>query len=509
MLISNTAANLAGQLLYPLLALVLVPFYLRHLGLEGYGLVGLMSLVVSLLAVFSRGLGSAVQREIGRRSGTAAATTLRQLLRSVEVLYWGLAAGLALLLAAAAFTIGPRWVQAQQLSLETVTTCLVLLAVRVAVAFPHSVYQSVFVGAERQVLGNALNAAIALTSATCSVASVLVFQSVVAVYASEVVVAAVYVFVLRAFAFSVLPAAPAAFDRGEVRALMGISAALVWTNGVGLLLSNLDRLIVSALMPVAALAVYTMAVMGGRLVTLFSNPFLQASFPRMCQVTQNGSPEDQARDVLRNAAVLVVVAASFGLPLAAFSAEVLTFWVRDPALVAATAPIMSIYTAACLLLAFASVFYQWQTATGRVGVQVTFNGIALLWFPLLLWILTQRMGLTGAATAWAIYGALALVSNVWATYGRDRLPATTGLAYLRMTAFALAPAILFTAISRLAADAWFAHSLVARAACASGAGLCGGLAAAGVVLPQLHRGPRPPPLAAHVTAPESIEPLTR
>src|SRR5262245_18797000 len=186
MLIRNTAANLAGQLLYPLLALVLVPFYLRQLGLEAYGLVGLMSLVVSLLAVFSRGLGSAVQREIGRRSGTAAATTLRQLLRSVEVLYWALAAALALLLAAAAFTIGPRWVQAQHLSPGTVTTCLVLLAVRVAVGFPHSVYQSVFVGAERQVLGNALNAVIALTSASCGVASVLVFHSVVAVYASEV-----------------------------------------------------------------------------------------------------------------------------------------------------------------------------------------------------------------------------------------------------------------------------------------------------------------------------------
>jgi O-antigen/teichoic acid export membrane protein len=509
MLIRNTAANLAGQLLYPLLALVLVPFYLRQLGLEGYGLVALMSLVVSLLAVFSRGLGSAVQREIGRRSGTAAATTLRQLLRSVEVLYWGLAAGLALLLAAAALTIGPRWVQAQHVSPATVTTCLVLLAVRVAFSFPHSVYQSVFVGAERQVLGNVLNAVMALTSAACGVASVLVFQSVVAVYASEVVVAALFVFVLRAFSFSVLPAAPAAFDLGEVRPLIGISAALVWTNGIGLLLSNLDRLIVSALLPVAALAVYTMAVMGGRLVTLFSNPFLQASFPRMCQVAQNGSPEDQARDVLRNAAVLVVIAAMFALPLAAFSAEVLTFWVRDPGLVVAAAPIMSIYTAACLLLAFASVFYQWQTATGRVSVQVTFNGIALLWFPVLLWILTQRLGLTGAATAWAIYGGLALLSNVWATYGRHGLPATTGFAYLRMTAFALAPAILCTAIGRLAADAWFAHSLVARAACASAAGLCGGLAAARVVLPQLYQGPRPPALTSQVTAPESIEPLTR
>ena len=62
-----------------------------------------------------------------------------------------------------------------------------------------------FVGAERQVLGNALNAAIALTSGACGVASVLVFQSVVAVYASEVVVAAVYVFVLRRSLFRCCP----------------------------------------------------------------------------------------------------------------------------------------------------------------------------------------------------------------------------------------------------------------------------------------------------------------
>ncbi len=66
-MIRNTVANFAGRLLYPLLALALVPFDLRHVGIEGYGLIGLIAMVVSVLGVFSKGLGSALQREFGRR----------------------------------------------------------------------------------------------------------------------------------------------------------------------------------------------------------------------------------------------------------------------------------------------------------------------------------------------------------------------------------------------------------------------------------------------------------
>jgi len=262
-------------------------------------------------------------------------------------------------------------------------------------------------------------------------------------------------------------------------------------------------------LPVASLAIYTVAVMGGRLVTLFSNPFLQASFPRMCRIARSESPADQARDVLRNAAVLVVIAATCGLPLAAFSTEVLTVWVRDPAIVAAASPVMSIYTVASLLLALASVFYQWQTATGRVGVQVTFNGIALVWFPALLWFMTSERGLTGAAIAWAVYGALALVSNLFATYGRDRLPISTGVAWLRLTVVALVPAAACTTAARLVADAWFAHSIAARIACAALAGLCGGAAAAAVALPHLTHLTERPGLPSQITPSETIEPLTR
>jgi O-antigen/teichoic acid export membrane protein len=484
MLIRNTAANLSGQLLYPLLALVLVPFYVRHLGVEGYGLIGLLALSVSLLGLFSRGLGTALQREFGRRNGTSAATSLRSLLRSVEVFYWGLGALLALALGALAVTVGPRWIHTGAFPPETVRICLVLLAVRVSLAFPHSVYQSAFLGLQRQVLGNALNAAIALTSAAGGIAAVLVFDSVVAFYVSECVNAAVHLLILRTIAFRILPEARGRFDRGELRAILGISIALIWTNGIGQLIANLDRLAVAAVLPVASLGVYTVAVMGGRLVSLLYSPYLQAVYPQTCQIALHGSVQDQTRDLLRSAAVLAVLAAACGLPLSLFSAEILTLWVRDADIVRAGAPAMAIYMIGSLAVAFAAVFYQWQTATGRTGFAVRFNTIALFWFPALLWAMVSRIGLTGAAITWAVYGVAVWMGSVIATFRPGALPVEARGTYARLMLISLVPAALLTAAARLTADAWFPDWLWGRVACAMTAGILNGLWALWLVIPR-------------------------
>lgn len=495
MLIRNTAANLAGQLLYPILALVLVPFYVQRLGLEGYGLIGLLTLTVSLLSVFTRGAGSALQREIGRRTGSEDAATLRRLLRSFEVFYWILGGVMAAALAAAALTAGPRWIRTEHLSPAIVTACLVLLAIRAALAIAQSVYQAVFVGTERQVLGSTLNAAAALVSAAAGVVAILSFRSVVAFYAAEVATAAVFLMTLRRYAWRTLPDAPAAFEGREIRNLLGISLALIWTSGVGLLITNLDRLVVSAALPVSALAVYTVAVMGGRLVQLVFNPFLQAAYPRMCRVARSESSEEQVRDLLRNAAVMVVGAAAVALPLAAFAGEVLAVWVRDPHVVREGAPVLAVYSFGSLLIALASVFYQWQTATGRTGVAVTFNAIALLWFPPLLWALVARTGLVGAAIAWAIYAALTWITTLVSTFRQGRLPQSGLQQYLRLTAAGLAPAIAATLVFRVVASTWFPEDLWIRTACAALAGASGGAAALAIGWPHIRRvrdAPAPP-----------------
>lgn len=477
MLIRNTAANLAGQLLYPLLSLALVPLYLRELGLEGYGFIGLMTLVVSLLAILSRGLGGGLQREVSRRTGTADAVTLRRLLRSMEILYWVIGGTIAVGLGGMAALFGPRVIEVSTLPASTARLLLVLLVVRVSVAFPHSVYQSVFIGTERQVLNAGITAAHALTSAAAGAVAVLLVGSVAAFYVSETLVAAMFLIVLRRQAFGVLPPGATHFDRYEIGGLIRLSLALMWTSGIGLLLATLDRLFISVLLPLAALGLYAIAVLGGRAIMLVLNPFLQAAYPGLCQLVRSGSPDAQAAALLRNGAAVATVGAAVGVPLAVFSEEALLVWVRDAEVARTAAGLMSLYLVGSLGIAFGAVLYQWQTAAGRTRVAVIFNTLALFWFPPLLYVLVSRAGLAGGATAWAVYGLLAWTTHVGATFRRSALPVRHLPEYLRITVVALVPSLLTALAARWVADVWFDEALWVRLLLAAAAAVTGSLPA--------------------------------
>ena len=456
MLIRNTVANFAGQLLYPLLALALVPFYLRHVGIEGYGLIGLIAMVVSVLGVFSKGLGSALQREFGRRSGTPEGRhSLPTLLRSFEIVYWILGVALAAGFAVLALTVGSRWIRPETIPQQTVMICLALLALRVALAFPHSVYQSVFIGTERQVEGNIINSLLALTAVAAGVTAILIFGSVTAVYLGEVVTAAIFLVVLRVRAFAILPRAIRAFDAREVRSLLRSSVDLIWTNGIGLLINSLDRVVVSAALPVAALGIYTAAASAARAVGLGLNPFLMAAYPRTCRIAATGSTRQQLDDLRRAAAIVAALGAAITLPLSAFSVDVLTLWLRDSALARAGAPVLSIYALGSLTIGLATVLYQRQMATGATRFGARFNTAALFWFPLALWFLVSRFGLTGAAVAWLVYALSAWAYHVAVTFRDGALDGDARWSYLRVVFAALLPVAAVVAAARLAADSVF------------------------------------------------------
>src|SRR5688500_3109106 len=252
MRVRNIGANLAGQLVYPVLALLMVPFYLERLGLDAYGLIGLMALVVSLLGVFSRGLGGALQRELSQRLLSAPGST-SQLVRSMEVCYWIAGAMIGGTIAVVAVAGRTSWIAAPPVSGRELTLCALALSVRVGFGFPHGVYLATLMGAERQVRANTLTAALALTSALGSVVGVVLLDSVAAVFVSEAVSAAVFLSIFRYAAIRVLPEGPHRFEAAEVRALLGLSVGLMWTSGIGLLLSTLDRVFVGALLPLASL----------------------------------------------------------------------------------------------------------------------------------------------------------------------------------------------------------------------------------------------------------------
>src|ERR1035437_5678483 len=93
----NVVANYFGQGWQALMSLAFVPLYIKYLGIEAYGLIGIFALLQAWLALHDMGMKPALGREMARFTGGAHdGQSIRDLLRSVEVIGVTLAGVVAL-----------------------------------------------------------------------------------------------------------------------------------------------------------------------------------------------------------------------------------------------------------------------------------------------------------------------------------------------------------------------------------------------------------------------------
>ena len=68
---NNIVANYASQIYVTLIAIVVVPLYIRYLGVEAYGLIGFFAMLQSWFSLLDMGLTPTMARETSRFHGGA------------------------------------------------------------------------------------------------------------------------------------------------------------------------------------------------------------------------------------------------------------------------------------------------------------------------------------------------------------------------------------------------------------------------------------------------------
>src|SRR5215469_6203758 len=111
----NIIANFAGQGWIALMGFIFVPFYLRFIGVEGYGLVGFFVLLSSAFALMDGGLGDAATRQIAgyATSDDEGKRRIVALLRSIESIFWMVAVLTGLIVAVSARLIATYWLNVE------------------------------------------------------------------------------------------------------------------------------------------------------------------------------------------------------------------------------------------------------------------------------------------------------------------------------------------------------------------------------------------------------------
>lgn len=471
-------ANYAGQGWSALMGVAFLPLYIRYLGIEAYGLIGLFAVLQTWMTLLDFGLAPALNREMARmRAGVVTAGAARDLLHGAELLVGGAATLAAAVVWLASDWLASHWLNTHHLASSMVATAVSVMGWVASSRILEGVYRAAAIGQDRQVLVNVVTAVLATVRA---VGAILVLEymapTVLAFFWWQLVISIISCATLSMAVYHAIPATPR--HRFTPRALTShrsFATGLAAITVLSVLLTQVDKVLLSRLLSLRDYGYYAFAAAVASSLYLVVAPVTQAYFPRFAGALAANDTVGLARAYHRGAQLISVILAPTALILAANAEQVLLLWTRDATLADASAPLLAALCVGTLLNGLMWIPYQMQLAHGHTETALRVNvAAALLVVPAILWV-APLYGALGAAWIWCTLNAAYLLVGVNLMY-RKMLPAERRHWYINdvglpLLASAVAVLVCVAAMPRALTDwslvAWLAGSLLVAVAAAA------------------------------------------
>jgi O-antigen/teichoic acid export membrane protein len=422
----NLAAGFANSAWTAIVWLAAVPFYLRFLGVEAYGLIGFFITMQALFALLDMGLAPTINRSVARSSTADERAGARDLLHTLARVYWTVATLIAAVTVAAAPLVGRHWLNASGIPVQSVTQAVMLMGLIVSIRFPLGLYLGALMGAQRIVVASGIEMAmVTIANLGAIVLLARVSPTIQVFFLWQAGVGLLNVVVVRAAAWRALRAENGGrrprFDATALRRIWRFSAGMALTAVLGTIFMQSDKVILSKIVSLEDLGRYSLAGLAARSLYVFMTPVFNATYPRLSALHAAGATEQIEALYTSGTRLLMAVVFPLAVFVAVFSVEIFTLWTGDAQLaqrISLVVPLLLLGTALNAAMHFP---YALQLACGKSNLPAQINLALILVFVPLVISLALKYGILGGAGAWAVLNLLYLLLGTWVTH-RSLLP---------------------------------------------------------------------------------------
>jgi O-antigen/teichoic acid export membrane protein len=412
---TNTAANFAGTLFVAVVYLIVLPIYLRLLGADAFGVVGLFFSLSAICAALDLGLGAALNREMAKLSIVRDLTgQIQSVLRTYEVVIWCMSAVLGVVLFFILPILVDHWLQTGNLDKTQLKISFHWMAFTLALQMALSLYTNALWGLQKQIAYNVANSAmIALRLLGAVLILWVVKPDLLYFFEWQAMLALLHVLLLAVLTWSYVASEQRAqFDFSILKRSRHFIFDVALGSLLATLLTHMDKILLSKLFSLREYGYYMIAWSVASVLGRLAIPVYSAWVPRLTQYVASqdtGSLKASYSQGLRLLAMLVLPVA---LVLVLFPKLILMTYTHDADLAQAASVALALLSigAACngLLLMPHAV----ALAHGWTRLSLIQNALACLFALPLIYLAAKYWGLNGAGAGWMVINALLLISTL-------------------------------------------------------------------------------------------------
>lgn len=412
----NIIFNYIGQFYNILIGVVMVPYYLKYLGTEAYGLVGFLALLQSWMSLLDFGMSPTLSREVAMSDTNQQAKKInfKSLVHSLESLFLLISLVIFILVFLFSGWISEKWLKVGSIDVNVVTHCIIIMGLIVGLRFITSLYNSGLLGAEHQVWVNNINI---FFNTLRSIGSVFILHyisnDVELFFKYQLAVTAIALFIFGYKFYNVLNLGrfKLFFSLTVFKPIIPFATGIAYTAGIWIVLTQSDKLFLSNILPLKEYGYFSIVIIIVNTVQQLIEPISQAIQPKMTRLISHGEINEMLTVYKKASQLMAIIMFSIVGVISAFSYEIIYFWTNNIQLAKWGKWVLFWYVIGNGVLAISGLQYMLQFAYGKIKLHVQYNTFfAIISLPIIMFTAYHYSAL-GVAILWFILRMVSFI--IW------------------------------------------------------------------------------------------------
>lgn len=407
---ANVIANFIGSGWSALIGLIFIPLYLKYIGAEGYGLIGIFASVQTVIFLLDSGLSTTLNKELAKLN-VLPNTQLQicNLVKTLGNIYWIMSIIAGLIALCLSPLIARYWVTPENLSIETITWAFALLSISIVFQFSTGFYSGGLLGLQRQVLLNVLRIVFATIRSFGALLVLIYFsKSVLAFFGWNLIVAIFQAFSFKFILWHYLPKSNSnpKFDVQELKKIWRFAIGMLGINFTAILLTQTDKIILSKILTLEQFGYYTIACTLGLLISQIITPITQSYFPKFSALISLNRIEELKNLYHHGSQMISILVLPVTFIMIFYSKELIFIWTSDMVTVENTWLITAVYAFGTGLNGLINIPYTLTLSYGWTKLGLYQNIVYLIIMIPLTIFYAFKFGALGGALSWVTINTL-------------------------------------------------------------------------------------------------------
>ncbi|MDP2282440.1 MAG: oligosaccharide flippase family protein [Methylotenera sp.] len=411
-------ASFASRFSAAILSIIVVPIYIKILGIESYGIIGFFTTLQALATLFDFGIGTTIIKEFSSKNDKKSHQKLSDLAKASEFVYIIIACFIFLVLYTSIPWIVNSWINIGDLSKTSVTESLLIASLALSIQWPATLYASGLAGLHKQLQLASYNTGI-LFLRVISIVIVLKFVSPTIKYffIVNLIFSLIQFIVMRHLMWSNLPK-PNNWGKSKDRLieLKGFIGTMSAISVCSVLLTQLDKIILSNILTLKDFGVYSLVVVFSGGLYLAVSPIFSVIYPRLSSIVSSGSPIDVIDFYHKSCQLLSMILIPIAVIVSFFSEKILFVWTGDITLSSIAKWPLILLVIGNALNGMMNAPYALQLAYSKPKLALYSNVISILFLIPSIYYLAKNYGVIGGAFAWLVINILYVLASQYITH---------------------------------------------------------------------------------------------